>query len=103
MVFSPELKLCSALWSVDLVCGGGLCWSSGSVGLLLRFLGALALVKQHLRHKGGGGACYTWFRPPLLALLCLLKLVYAEGHGREMAPEFSFIPRERRLCLSLSG
>lgn len=34
-----------------------------------------------------GGAWLNWFRPPLLALCHLLKLVYAEWWGREMAPD----------------
>ena len=38
----------------------------------------------------------------LLVLCCLLKLVYAKGQGREMAPASYFVPGEGSLCLLLS-
>ena len=41
---------------------------------------------------GAEGAWCKWFRPPLLVLCCLLKLVYDEGQGREMAPILSLLP-----------
>ena len=38
------------------------------------------------------------FRPPLLGL----KLDYAEGWGKKMAPASFFVPTEESLCLLLS-
>ena len=42
-------------------------------------------------------------RQPVLALCCLLRLVYAEGRGWEMVPFCFFVPGEGSPCLLLSG
>ena len=50
-----------------------------------------------------GRACCKLFGQPVLVLSCLLKLVYAERQGREMAPASFFVPGEESSCLLLSG
>ena len=70
-----------------------------------------AMIEAYLPEKGSTGRAQcrdreavgeAWYKPAL-ALCCLLKLVYAEGPGREMAPGSSFVPREGTPCLLLSG
>ena len=85
MLFLIELKLCSALWSVDMVYVGELVLVFWGRGPLLWFSGTLAQKSSPCRVQVGRAWC-KWFRLLLLVLCCLLKLAYAERQGREMVP-----------------
>lgn len=80
-LFALELKICSPLSLVDMVCAGFVLIFRGR-GLPYWLLGTLALEK-HYRWSTEGGIWCKQFRQPVLPLCCLLKLVYAEGHGRK--------------------
>lgn len=70
-------------------------------GLLLWSLGTLAQEKQQQQQqKAGSGTCCNEVRQSGLALWNLLKLVYAEGWGREMTAASTFFPREGSLCFA---
>ena len=105
MLLPLELKPCRTLWLVDLVCWeflldfwdrSLLCWS----------LGTLVGVKQYQQSVGEGrrmgGIWYKQFRQPVLVLCYLLKLVHADGWGREMAP-VSILSSEGEFVLAALG
>ena len=101
ILFPLELKHCGILWSVDIAC------VEGCAGLLRK--GPTALVLRHtclikaVPVEYRGGAWYKQVRHPVLAVCCLVKLVYTEGWVSEMMPASSFVSGDRSLCLLLSG
>ena len=90
MLFPPALKLFQTLWSVDVVhmvvCAGF--WGKGPLCLFSDTVGREKLYSEEER----GGAWCKQVRQPALAPHCLLKLVYAEGQGREVEPAHSSVP-----------
>ena len=78
----------------------GLCWSSGGGAWCSRSQAHLPEKSSTCRAQGAGAWC-KWFRPPLLVLGCLLKVVYAEEWGRKMAPAISLVLGEGSSCLPL--
>ena len=80
MLFSLELKICRTLCSVDVVWQGFVLvfWGVEPTALVLRHTGQREAAPGEYRV---GRACCKCFRPPLLALCCLLKLVHAIGEG----------------------
>lgn len=79
--------------------GGFLVWQRGR---LHWFLGKLAREKKY-KPSTGGCSWAKQFRKPVLVMCYLLKLVYAEGQGRDMAPASSFISGEGTSFLLLPG
>ena len=102
MLLPLELKPCRALLLVDEV-NARVCTSL--LDLLEKWPSELMLRHTCLRKSvpQGGRTWYKEVRQSVLVLCCLLKLVYAEEWGREMAPASPFVFREGTSCLLLSG
>ena len=61
------------------------------------------MPEKSITHRAQDGRAWSkCFSLPLLALCCLLKLVYAKEWVRKMAPGSSLVPREGSLCSPLS-
>ena len=55
--------------------------------------GPAALILRHTCRAQGQGWLTKQLSQPVLVLCFSVKLIYAEGQGREMAPARSFVPR----------
>ena len=80
----------------------GLCWSSEGEASWASSWAHLPMKSTTGRALQGRILCkqFQWL---VLVLYCLLKLVYADRRGKDIAPASSFVPRERNLCSLLSG
>ena len=78
------------------VCGGPL--QEGSAVLVIRHTCPRKAASSMCRGMGLGASHLSI----TVGTMCLLKLVYAEGQGRQMAPALSLIPNEGGLYPLLS-
>lgn len=93
ILFPLELKFCKTVWPVDMVCAEDPCWSSGG-GAHCAFSQAHLVEKKSTYRVQRSEAWCKQFKPPMLELYCLQKLVYAEVQWREMVSAPSLISQE---------